>query len=92
MVQLSKDVSQRVAFQTVRDRVRGQLDAAADDPDLPGVFDYLITCGVGKNSYLDDLLDFGAIFVDSRNGNCVSPHSRLPTQWTRGLLGRGSQS
>ena len=37
IVQMSKDVSQRVAFQTVRDRVRSQLHTAADDPDLPEV-------------------------------------------------------
>ena len=43
IVQLGKDVSQRVAFQTVRDRVRAQLHTAADDPDLPEVFDFLIS-------------------------------------------------
>ena len=48
MVQMSRTVGQRVAFQTVRERVRGQLDAAADDPDLPAVFEYLISSGVGK--------------------------------------------
>jgi hypothetical protein len=66
IVQMSADVGQRVAFQTVRDRVRQQLRHAADDPDLPEVFDFLIALGVGKNSYVDDLLEFASIFVDSR--------------------------
>ena len=57
---------QCVAFKTVRDRVRAQLDAVADDPDLPEVFDYLISAGVGKNSYIEDLLEFGSCFVDSK--------------------------
>ena len=40
IVQMGKDLSQRVAFQTVRDRVRAQLHLAADDPDLPAVFEF----------------------------------------------------
>ncbi len=48
IIQLSKDVGQRVVFQTVRDRVRAQLDIAADDPDLPELFDFMISVGVGK--------------------------------------------
>ena len=66
IVQLSKNLGQRVAFQTVQERVRAQLDTAADDPDLPEVFDYLISAGVGKNSYIEDLLEFGGCFVDSK--------------------------
>ena len=66
MIQMSLHVGERVAFQTVRDRVRAQISDAADDPDLPGMFDFLITSGVGVNSYIDDLLEFGARFVDSK--------------------------
>jgi len=66
IAQMSQEVGQRVAFKTVRDRVRSQLDAAADDPDLPELFDFLIALGVGKNSYADDLLEFGGCFVDSK--------------------------
>lgn len=66
IVQMSKDAGQRVAFQTVRDRVRAQLDSAADDPDLPELFEFLISAGVGFNSYIDDLMDFGSTFVDSK--------------------------
>ena len=66
IVQMSKDVSQCVAFQTVRGRVRSQLHTAADDPDLPEVFDFLISAGVGKNSYIDHLLEWTTCFVDSK--------------------------
>ena len=40
VIQMSQNVGQRVAFQTVRDRVRDQLDTTADDPDLAAVFDF----------------------------------------------------
>ena len=66
IVQMSKDVSQRVAFETVRDRVRKELSSTADDPDLPEVFDWLISAGAGKNSYVDEFLEWTAIFVDSK--------------------------
>ena len=59
-----KDSSQMVAFLTVREKVRHQLDAAADDPDLPELFDFLIGNGVGKNSYIPDFFDFASTYVD----------------------------
>ena len=65
IVQMGKDISQRVAFQTVRDRVRLELHTAADDPDLPEVFDFLISNGVGSNAYIDHLLEWTGIFVDA---------------------------
>jgi len=66
IVQMGKDVMKQVAFQTVREKVRVQLDSAAEDPDLPEVFDFLINAGVGRNTYIQDLLDFAACFVDSK--------------------------
>ena len=66
IVQLGKDLSQRVAFQSVRDRVRSQLHTAADDPDLPEVFDFLISNGVGSNTYIDDFQQWAQAFVDSK--------------------------
>ena len=66
IAEASADVAQRVAFQTVRDKVRHTLHAAADDPDLPDLFNFLINAGVGKNSYIDDLLEFTSTFADSK--------------------------
>ena len=39
MFQLGREVSQKVAYKTVVDRVRAQLDNAADDEHLPEIFD-----------------------------------------------------
>jgi hypothetical protein len=66
IVQMGKDLSQRVAFQTVRDRVRSQLHTAADDPDLPEVFDFLISNGVGRNAYIEHMLEWTSSYVDSK--------------------------
>ena len=65
IAQSANSIGQRVAFQTVRDKLRSQLHHAADDPDLPEVFDFLISNGVGTNSYVDDMLEWTAIYVES---------------------------
>ena len=66
IVQMNKDVSQQVAYQTVVDAVSSQLGTAVADPDLPEVFDFLISNGVGKNFYIDDFLDYCGVFVNSK--------------------------
>ena len=66
IIQMGKDFSQKVAYKSVIAKVRCELRMAADDPDLPDVFDYLRSLAVGKNTYVDRLLQFGAAFVDSK--------------------------
>ena len=62
----STDLSQKVVFQSVREKVRRELHSAADDPDLIEVFEFLISLGVGTNSYVEDLEDFTKFFVNSK--------------------------
>ena len=88
MVQLSKSVGQRVAFQSVRDCVRVQLDSAADDPELPELFDFLINAGVGNNSYIDNLLEFGGCFVNSKKDSCVLSALAVANRIHQQALGR----
>ena len=66
MTELSMGAGQRVAFESIRDRCRRELDVAADDPDLPLVFDFLISVGAGRNTFIDDFLAYAAKFVDSK--------------------------
>ena len=63
--QMGKDLSQRVAFASVREKVMLELDTASDDPDLPEFFDFLINAGVGTNTYVEDFQEFASVFVDS---------------------------
>ena len=86
ILQMGKDVSQRVVYQTARDKVEVQLDSAADDPDLPELFDFLISAGVDNNTYAQDFQDFVVCFVDSKRNNCVSLHSQSRTKSTSRLL------
>ena len=57
-VQMGEYLSQSVAFQSVRNHVRGELQTAADDPDLAEVFELLISLGVGRDSHVQHLQDW----------------------------------
>ena len=57
---------QLVAYAKVFEACHVELDNAADDPDLPDLFDFLVSLGVGVNSYCEDLQAFGKRFVDSK--------------------------
>ena len=43
---------QPVAYAQVFEACHVELDNAADDPDLPDLFDFLVSLGVGVNSYV----------------------------------------
>ena len=64
IIQMSKDVGQAVAFQTVLKKVTSMLGPAADDPDVIQLFDFLISNGVGKNSYIDDFLHWATVSIN----------------------------
>ena len=66
IVQMSKDVGQAVAFETVREQVRKQLSSVADIPELTEIFYWLISSGVGTKSYVDDFLEWTSTYVDSQ--------------------------
>ena len=44
-------LGERVAFKSVLAATHIELDSAADDPDLPDLFDFLISIGVHKNTF-----------------------------------------
>ena len=66
IIRQSASMNQKVVFQSVRDKVRKELAIAADDPDLVEVFEFLISLGVGTNSYVEDLEAFTKFFVNSK--------------------------
>ena len=76
VTQMSATVAQNVAFDTVRAKVRQALGTCADEPELVDLFDFLISLGVGKNTYVDEFFNFASAFVDSKkNGSCGGARS-----------------
>ena len=55
---------ERVAFKSVLATTHLELGPAADDQDVNQLFDFLISVGVGRNTYFDDLAYFQNIFVN----------------------------
>ena len=66
IVQMGKDLSQKVACKSPIPCVREQLQIDADDPDLPDVFDYMRFFCVGKKTHAGMLFPFSVIFVKSK--------------------------
>ena len=66
IAQMSKDVGQQVAYQTVREAARAQLGSYVDEQDFVEMFHFLLHTGAGNNTFVDDLLQFGSKFVDSK--------------------------
>ena len=64
IIKASANLAENVAWKTVLDSVYLELDDAASDPDISQLFDFLISIGVGKNTYFDDLAAFQRIFVN----------------------------
>ena len=54
-----------MCYASVLAALQKQLGTAADDQDLPDIFDWLISAGVGTNTFVDDFLGWTEIFVDS---------------------------
>ena len=65
IIKASGALGDRVAFKSVLESTHMELDSAAMDPDVDQLFDFLISIGVVKNTYFDDLADFQKIFVNS---------------------------
>ena len=82
IIEMNKDVGERVLFQTVVDAVAMQLGPAVADPDLPEIFDFLISNGAGKNSYIDDFLDWASVFVNGAKRQlrfaALAPINKMP--------------
>ena len=82
IIQMNKDVSQKVCFQTVVDRVRRTLGPAVADPELVELFEFLICNGVGKNTYIDDFLDWACVSVNPKRRQlrfaAFSPINKMP--------------
>ena len=82
IVQMSKDKGQAVYFQSVFERVKNTMGSAVADPDLIELFEFLISNGVGKNTYIDDFLDWANVFVNPNKRQlrfaAFSPINKMP--------------
>ena len=58
--------SRLVSFETVREKVRHELDMWADDADLIELFDFSINLGATKNTFVSGLTEWASKFADPK--------------------------
>ena len=82
IIQMNKTVSQTVCFTSVLQRLQALQCPAVADPDLIELFDFLISNGVGKNSYLDGFLDWANASVNPKKRQlrfiAFAPINKMP--------------
>jgi hypothetical protein len=64
MVQAEKEIA--LSFEAVKERVRDELDIWVLDPEFIDLFEFVVTMGGRSAGFIDELLDFAAVFVDSK--------------------------
>ena len=65
-LQLESAVAGEVAFESVKEKVRGELHMYVDMPGFIDLFEFVVNMGAGKNTFIQQLLDFGSKFVDPK--------------------------
>jgi hypothetical protein len=58
--------AEEIAFASVKEALRKQLDVYVDDPEFVEMFDFAINLGAKKNSFIPCFLTFAARFVNSK--------------------------
>ncbi len=59
-------VAEDIALETVKEKVRHELDVFVDLPDFVELFEFIINMGAGKEKFVQQLLEFGSRFVDGK--------------------------
>lgn len=80
-------VADEVAFEMVREKVRGDLDTFVDLPEFIELFDFVVSLGGSSNVFVPELLDFGSKFVDPKQRqlrlNAFAEANKLPLKTPR---------
>ena len=60
-------VAGQVCFETIRERVRMELDLYVDQPGFIDLFEFVVNMGANINQWIPQLLKFGEKFVDAKH-------------------------
>ncbi len=64
--ELETAVAARVSFNTVKEKLRNELDMFVDQPDFIDLFEFVVNMGANKNTYIPQIVEFGSNFVDQK--------------------------
>ncbi len=65
-LELESAVAGRVSFEGVKEKVRHELDMFVDQPDFMDLFEFVVSMGANKNSFIPQLVEFGSNFVEQK--------------------------
>ena len=65
--QADANLSGEVLFESIKDKLRAELDIFVDEPEFIEMFEFVVTQGANRNTFIPRLLDFGARFLDGMN-------------------------
>ena len=65
-LELESAVAGEVCFETVREKVRAELDMYVDMAGFIDLFEFVVNMGASKNISIPQLLEFGTEFVDPK--------------------------
>ena len=63
---LESAVAGEVAFESVQEKVRDELDMCVDTPGFMDLFEFVVNMGASKNTFIPQLLEYGSKFVDPK--------------------------
>ena len=63
---LGAAVAGSVKFETIRAKVRDELDIYVDEPDFIELFDFVVSLGANKADHINFFLAYGSMFVNSK--------------------------
>ena len=81
-LELESAVADQVAFESVKEKVRGELDMYVDQAEFIDLFEFVVNMGANKGPYIPELIDFGSKFVDQKQRqlrlNAFAEANKLP--------------
>ena len=55
-------MADQVSFEGVREKVCHELDMYVDEPEFIDLFEFVVSMGAHKNTFMKQLLEFGSVF------------------------------
>ena len=59
-------LADHVSFETVKSKVRLELDMYMDQAEFTDLFEFVVDMGAHKNNFIRMFLEFGSLFVDQK--------------------------
>ena len=88
--EMNENVAREVAYSSIKEKLRNQLDSYIDEPEFIELFQTVLELGAGTSSFLTELMAFGSKFVNSKTRQlrlgAFTLINKLPTECPRSKI------